>query len=73
MDSRDALRKFPPREGGRSVGEVCAIGRCRIMVMAYMGALRICEADGLDAPGLLLLAGNGKPLPFGSELCRVGV
>ena len=62
------------RDEGRRVGEVCDIGRWRIMVMAYMGLLRTFEGyGGLVAPVLVLVGGKGKPLAFGSELCGVGV
>jgi hypothetical protein len=44
------------------------------MVMAYMGLFRTCEGYAvLEPPGLTVVAGKGKPLPFGSELWGVGV
>lgn len=42
--------------------------------MAYMGLFRTWDGyGGLGAPGLTVVDGKGKPLPFGSELCGVGV
>lgn len=32
-----------PLDEGRSAEEACEMGRCRMIVMAYMGLLRMCE------------------------------
>lgn len=62
------------REEGLTLGDVFDMGRWRMIVIAYMGLFRTCEGYGtLGAPGFVLVAGKGKPLPFGSELCGVGV
>jgi hypothetical protein len=62
------------REDGLILGDVFDMGRWRMIVMAYMGLFRTCDGHGgLGAPGFVVVAGKGKPLPFGSELCGVGV
>lgn len=74
MDRCVGFFKLVPRDDGLRLGIVCDIGRWRMMVMAYMGLFRGCEGyTGLVAAGLEFDAGKGKPLPFGSELCGVGV
>ena len=61
---------WPGRDGGRSVEEGVAIGRCRIMVMAYIGLFR----DGGNRWGALPpRLGKGKPLVVPTEFCGVGV
>ena len=61
---------WPGRDGGRSVDEGLPIGRCRMMVMAYMGLFR--DGGSLWGP-LPFWLGNGKPLPVPTELWGVGV
>jgi hypothetical protein len=62
------------RDDGLMLGDVFDMGSWRMMVMAYMGLFRTCEGyGGFEDAGLVVVAGKGKPLPFGSELCGVGV
>lgn len=50
--------------------EGAPIGRCKMIVMAYMGLFR----DGGNFWGPLAVGlGNGKPLAVPTELCGVGV
>ena len=76
MDRCVGFFKLAPLEQGLILGGVCDMGKWRMMVMAYMGLLRVCDGyTGLVAPGLVVVfvVGKGKPLPLGRELCGVGV
>jgi hypothetical protein len=74
VDKCAAFRKLAPLDCGRSVGDDCDTGKCKIIVIAYMGLRRAWAAHGgLGTPGLFVAEGKGKPLPLGRELWGVGV